>query len=55
MWIAVVRSEARARAIAVRNSSIVDTRITSAPRLSAFAARSTGSLAPSSIPVSGLR
>ena len=55
MWIAVVRSDARERAIASRNSSIVRTRMTSAPRLSALAARSIGSVVPSSRPVSGLR
>src|SRR6185437_10368172 len=51
----VVRSACLAWTSADRNSSMVDVRSTSAPRLCAFAARSTGSLSPSSIPVSGLR
>ncbi len=55
MWMAVVRVAARHSAIAARNSSIVFTRITCAPNDSAFAARSTGSLSPVSIPVAGSR
>jgi hypothetical protein len=51
MWMAVVRVDARDVAIASRNSAMVRTRITSAPRLAALAARSIGSRAPSSWPV----
>ena len=51
-WITVVRSLALATLTASVNSAAVTTRITSAPRLAALAARSTGSLPPSSRPSS---
>ena len=46
MWIATVCGMVLTRSRASRNSSMPLTRITSAPRLSAFAARSIGSLSP---------
>src|SRR3982750_940289 len=49
-WITVVRSLALATLTASVNSAAVPTRITSAPRLAALAARSTGSVSPSRRP-----
>ena len=51
----VVRVAARATSRALRNSVIPLTRMTSAPRDAALAARSTGRMSPSSWPDSSLR
>lgn len=49
-WMTVLVGDSLAAVTALPNASAESTRTTSTPRLSAFAARSTGSFSPSSRP-----